>query len=95
MSSFLNDTPIQNQNKIDLNADNAAYSEETKMTRKIEFDRGTPLNYDFPSNKVYTIPYTVKGFFTFVWTKMGNTPFNLCIICIFIFYIYLIFNIKI
>ena len=87
MSSFLNDTPIQNQNKIDLNADNAAYSEETKMTRKIEFDRGTPLNYDFPSNKVYTIPYTVKGFFTFVWTKMGNTPFNLCIICIFIFYL--------
>ena len=32
MSSFLNETPIQNQNKIDLNADNAAYSEEAKMT---------------------------------------------------------------
>jgi hypothetical protein len=36
------------------------------MTRKIEFDRGTPLNYDFPSNKVHTIPYTVKGFVTFM-----------------------------
>ena len=87
MSSFLNETPIQNQNKIDLNADNAAYSEEAKMTRKIEFDRGTPLNYDFPSNKVYTIPYTVKGFFKFIWKKMGNTPFNLCIIFIFFFYL--------
>ena len=88
MSSFLNEIPIQNQNKIDLNADNGAYSEETKMTRKIEFDRGTPLNYDFPSNKVYTIPYTVKGFFRFAWTKIGNTPFNLCIILICLFYLF-------
>ena len=87
MSSFINESPIQNQNKIDLNADNAGYSEETKMTRKIEFDRGTPLNYDFPSNKVYTIPYTVKGFFIFTWAKMGKTPFNICIIVIFLFYL--------
>ena len=87
MSSFLNESPIQNQNKIDLNADNQAYSEEAKMTRKIEFDRGTPLNYDFPSNKVHTIPYTIKGFFKFTWKKIGNSPFNLCIIVIFLFYL--------
>ena len=87
MSSFINESPItQNTNNININDENA-YLEEAKMTRKIEFDRGTPLNYDFPKNKVFTIPYTLKGFFRFVSSKLLIMPFNICIIIIALFYL--------
>ena len=87
MSSFLNESPlIQNTNTININEENAVL-EDAKMTRKIEFDKGNPLNMDFPLNKVYTIPYTITGFFKFISKKTLTMPFNICIIIISLFYL--------
>ena len=60
------------------------------MTRKLEFEKGNPLSYGFASNKVFTIPYTFKGYWTFIWKKISETPLNLCMIVVFLYYLILV-----
>ena len=93
MSTFLGETPVatpnQNYNNSpNINNENDIYTEEAKMGRKIEFDRGNPLNFDYPSNKVQTIPYSASGFVLFVWNKVLSIPLN--ILLIILLFVYLI-----
>ena len=63
------------------------YAQEAGMSRKLEFEKGNPLSYGFASNKVFTIPYTFRGYLTFVGKKFAETPLNLCMVVVFLYYL--------
>ena len=68
MSTFQSDF-LLNQKSLNTNDNNTNeedYNTDNKITRKIEFDKGSPLSYDFNSNKVHTLAYSIKGFFIFI-----------------------------
>ena len=46
-----------------------------------------PLSFSFESNKVFTIPFTFKGYITFIWKKIAETPLNLCMVVVLLFYL--------
>ena len=62
--------------------DESNYYQEASLSRKVEFERGMPLSFSFVSNKVFTIPFTFKGYLTFIWKKISETPLNLCMIVV-------------
>ena len=71
--SFVTDS----SNKVDSNqkkntgqlTDESNYYQEASLSRKIEFEKGMPLSFSFISNKIFTIPFTFKGYLTFIWKK--------------------------
>ena len=67
-------------------ADESNY-QEANLSRKLEFEKGMPLSFSFVSNKVFTIPFTFKGYLTFIWKKIAETPLNLCMIAVLIYYL--------
>ena len=92
MSNFLNDSPATTKTLPNVNiATNSNLIEEAyapeATSRKIEFDRGNPLNYDFISNKVHTVPYSLKGFLIFIHYRMGRKPFNILLLFVLCFYL--------
>ena len=46
-----------------------------------------PLSFSFESNKVFTIPFTFKGYLSFIWKKIAETPLNLCMVVVLLFYL--------
>ena len=89
MSTFQSDF-LLNQKSLNTNDNNTNeedYNTDNKITRKIEFDKGSPLSYDFNSNKVHTLPYSIKGFFIFIYHKMGKKAFNILIVFVLIFFL--------
>ena len=46
-----------------------------------------PLSFSFVSNKVFTIPFTFKGYLTFIWKKISETPLTLCMIVVLLYYL--------
>ena len=61
--------------------------QESSLSRKIEFEKGQPLSFNFVDNKIFTIPFTFKGYLTFVGKKICETPLNLCMIFVLLFYL--------
>ena len=45
------------------------------------------MSYDFNSNKVHTLPYSIKGFFIFIYHKLGKKAFNILIVFVLIFFL--------
>ena len=90
-NSFMTDA--SNQEVIDQKkntgqlADQGNYYQEANLSRKIEFDKGMPLSFSFESNKVFTIPFTFKGYLSFIWKKIAETPLNLCMVVVLLYYL--------
>ena len=63
------------------------YAQEAGMSRKLEFEKGNPLSYGFASNKIFTIPYTFRGYLTFIGKKIAETPLNLCMVVVLLYYL--------
>ena len=77
---------IQKQN-INQLADENNYAQEINLSRKLEFDRGMPLSFGFTDNKIFTIPFSFKGYISFISKKISSTPFNICIIIVCLYYV--------
>ena len=67
--------------------DEAYQPQESSLSRKIEFEKGMPLSFNFVDNRIFTIPFSFGGYLTFVGKQICETPLNLCIILICIFYL--------
>ena len=67
--------------------DEAYQPQESSLSRKIEFEKGMPLSFNFVDNRIFTIPFSFRGYLTFVGKQICETPLNLCIILICIFYL--------
>ena len=92
MSNFLSEAPLNTKSQTNTLGNNnndlldSVYQPDT-TSRKIEFDRGNPLSYNFISNKVSTIPYTVPGFFIFLYKSIFRNPINIVLIVVLVFYL--------
>ena len=87
MSSFLTESPLKTNPTGNQNLNEEVYTTEASTSRKIEFDRGNPLNFDFATNKISTIPYTPYGFFKFLWKNIGQSPFIILLLFVLLFYL--------
>ena len=90
-NSFLSQTTkknslLQKQN-INQLADENIYAQEINLSRKLEFDRGMPLSFGFTDNKIFSIPFSFKGYISFISKKIFTTPFNICIIIVCLYYL--------
>ena len=72
--------------------DESNYYQEASLSRKLEFEKGLPLSFSFVSNKVFTIPFTFKGYLTFIWKKISETPLNLCMLAVLLYYLISFFS---
>ena len=61
--------------------------EANTLTRKIAFDRGIPLNFEFSSNYVQTIDYNVTAILLLVFKKILSRPLQILISILMIYYI--------
>ena len=59
---------LQKQN-INQLADENIYAQEINLSRKLEFDRGMPLSFGFTDNKIFSIPFSFKGYISFISKK--------------------------
>ena len=90
-NSFMTDGSSQGPSNQKKNTgqltDESNYYQEASLSRKIEFEKGMPLSFSFVTNKVFTIPFTFKGYLTFIWKKISETPLNLCMIVVLLYYL--------
>lgn len=66
---------------------NNAEEDRTETYRKIEFDKGIPLNINFPDNSVHSIDFK---FFSTIWGIIKNIfkrPNYFLLLFLYIFYI--------
>ena len=82
-----NQEDVQQKKNTGQLTDESNYYQEASLSRKIEFEKGMPLSFSFVSNKVFTIPFTFKGYLTFIWKKIAETPLNLCMIAVLLYYL--------
>ena len=80
------ETSIVKQNTGQL-AEDTNYAQETSLSRKLEFEKGFPLSYGFVDNKIFTIPFTFRGYLTFVGKKISEAPLNNCMIFVCLYYL--------
>ena len=80
------ETSIVKQNTGQL-AEDTNYAQETSLSRKLEFEKGFPLSYGFVDNKIFTIPFTFRGYLTFVGKKISGSPLNICMIFVCLYYL--------
>ena len=78
---------IQKQ-KINKLVDENNLVQDINLSRKLEFDRGMPLSFGFVDNKIFTIPFSFKGYISFICNKLLKTPFNICIILVCLYYLF-------
>ena len=81
-----NDMIIKKKSMEQLAAENN-YAQEISLSRKLEFERGIPLSLGFVDNKIFTIPFSFKGYISFVGKKLSETPLNICMIIVLLYYI--------
>ena len=77
---------MQKQNTGQI-AEEVNYAQEISLSRKLEFENGFPLSYGFADNKIFTIPFTFRGYITFVGKKISEAPLNICMIVVFLYYL--------
>jgi magnesium-transporting ATPase (P-type)/class 3 adenylate cyclase len=63
-------------------------SEFNTLTRKIQFDKGIPLSFDYVSNDVNTIDYTPYNIFVFMMKKMFSQPLHILMLLIMLIYLF-------
>ena len=80
------ETSIVKQNTGQL-AEDTNYAQETSLSRKLEFEKGFPLSYGFVDNKIFTIPFTFRGYLTFIGKKISEAPLNNCMIFVCLYYL--------
>ena len=80
------ETVIQKQSTGQIVEDNN-YEQEINLSRKLEFEKGFPLSYGFADNKIFTIPFSFRGYLSFVGKKISETPLNICVIFICLYYL--------
>jgi len=80
------ETSIVKQNTGQL-AEDTNYAQETSLSRKLEFEKGFPLSYGFIDNKIFTIPFTFRGYLTFIGKKISEAPLNICMIFVCLYYL--------
>ena len=80
------ETSIVKQNTGQL-AEDTNYAQEASLSRKLEFEKGFPLSYGFVDNKIFTIPFTFRGYLTFVGKKISESPLNICMIFVCLYYL--------
>ena len=80
------ETSIVKQNTGQL-AEDTNYAQETSLSRKLEFEKGFPLSYGFVDNKIFTIPFTFRGYLTFIGKKISEAPLNICMIFVCLYYL--------
>ena len=80
------ETGIEKQNTGQIAEDNN-YEQEINLSRKLEFEKGFPLSYGFSDNKIFTIPFTFRGYISFVGKKISEAPINLCMIIVCLYYL--------
>ena len=68
-------------------AEEGNYVQEASLSRKIEFEKGLPLSFGFVDNKIFTIPFSFTGYLSFFGNKYSQTPLNICILIVFIYYL--------
>ena len=68
-------------------AEEVNYVQEASLSRKIEFEKGLPLSFGFVDNKIFTIPFSFTGYLSFFGNKYSQTPLNICILIVFIYYL--------
>ena len=68
-------------------AEDTNYAQETSLSRKLEFEKGFPLSYGFVDNKIFTIPFTFRGYLTFIGKKISEAPLNICMIFVCLYYL--------
>ena len=77
---------IQKQN-INQLVDENNLVQDINLTRKLEFDRGVSLSYIDIDNEIYTIPYSFKGYISFIFKKLIETLFNICLVLVCLYYL--------
>ena len=77
------ESEVQNKNTGQL-ADEGNYAQEASLSRKLEFEKGLPLSFGFADNKIFTIPFSFRGYLSFVFNKISQAPVNICMIVVFI-----------
>ena len=87
MTDGSNPGPSNQKKNTGQLTDESNYYQEASLSRKIEFEKGMPLSFSFVPNKVFTIPFTFKGYLTFIWKKIAETPLNLCMIAVLLYYL--------
>ena len=87
MTDSVNEGAANQKKNTGQLADESKYYQEASLSRKIEFEKGMPLSFSFVSNKVFTIPFTFRGYLTFIWKKVSETPLNLCMIVVLLYYL--------
>ena len=80
-SNFLAQTHTARKKEENIN------NQEINLSRKLEFEKGIPLTFGFVDNKIFTIPFSFSGHISFVFKKLSETPFNLCLIFVFLYYL--------
>ena len=80
------ETSIVKQNTGQL-AEDTNYAQEASLSRKLEFEKGFPLSYGFVDNKIFTIPFTFRGYLTFIGKKISEAPLNICMIFVCLYYL--------
>ena len=80
------ESEVQNKNTGQL-ADEGNYAQEASLSRKLEFEKGLPLSFGFADNKIFTIPFSFRGYLSFVFNKISQAPVNICMIVVFIYYL--------
>jgi len=77
---------IQKQN-INQLVDENNLVQDINLTRKLEFDRGVSLSYISVDNEIYTITYSFKGYISFIFKKLIETLFNICLVLVCLYYL--------
>ena len=82
-----NKEPVIEKKQTGQIAEEGNYVQETSLSRKIEFEKGIPLSLGFVDNRIFTIPFSFTGYLSFIGNKYSETPLNICILVVFIYYL--------
>ena len=80
-------TSKKKKKKINQLEEEVNYSQEASLSRKVEFEKGLPLSYGFADNTIFTIPFSFRGYLSFIGKKISESPLNICIIVVCFYYL--------
>ena len=87
ISEITDKISLVNKQNVENLIEESNYNEDTNLSRILEFEKGIPSSFYFINNKIFTIPFTFKGYISFVGKKLSDTPFNICLIFICLYYL--------
>lgn len=80
-------TSKKKKKKINQLEEEVNYSQEASLSRKVEFEKGLPLSYGFADNTIFTIPFSFRGYLSFIGKKISESPLNICIMVVCFYYL--------